>query len=384
MRVDKTQVLIIDDDSGMRATLSDILEEEGYEVCSYGTGMQALRWLKKNPFDVVIVDIKLPDMDGMKLLEEVRLINPESAVIIITGHASTETAVEAMKEGAYAYVIKPFNMDELKAVIKKALREIRLSLENKRLIDDLQYANRELEKANLISKELNRRKSEFLSNVSHALRTPLTSIKSFTEILLKYENIDLSEQKKYLTIMDNEIDRLTRLIDQLLDLDEIEHDEAKLRFVPCDICGIVQNSVSEIGPLIKEKGIAVSVNLLPKSLIIDGDEDRLKEVLMNLIGNAIKFTPPNGKIAITAREKEDTVEVGIADTGTGIPQNELANIFKRFKRLDNLINKKVTGTGLGLYICKQIIEKHKGEIWAESQEGNGSKFIFALPKGKQK
>jgi len=134
MTEEKTQVLIIDDDPGMRSTLSDILEEAGYEVCSYGKGIEALDWLKKNPFEVVIVDIKLPDMDGIKLLEEARLINPESAVIMMTGYASVETAVEAMKEGAYAYIVKPINMDELKAIIKKALREMRLSLENKKAL----------------------------------------------------------------------------------------------------------------------------------------------------------------------------------------------------------------------------------------------------------
>jgi len=140
------QILIIDDDPGICTTLSDILESEGYEVKDYGTAGKALDFLKKNPFDVIFADLKLPDMDGMKLLEQIKLINPESAVIMITGNASIATAVKALNEGAYAYIVKPFDIDELKTIVKKATKEIRLSLENKELIDQLQITNRELEK----------------------------------------------------------------------------------------------------------------------------------------------------------------------------------------------------------------------------------------------
>jgi PAS domain S-box-containing protein len=142
----KGQILIIDDDPGICTTLSDILEGEGYEVKDFGTAGKALDFLKKNPFDVVFVDLKLPDMDGMKLLEQIKLINPESAVIMITGHASTVTAIEALNEGAYAYVVKPFDIIELKTIVGKAIKAIRLSRENKELIDQLQMINRDLGK----------------------------------------------------------------------------------------------------------------------------------------------------------------------------------------------------------------------------------------------
>ena len=143
MLKNKKQILIVDDDPGICATLCDILEDEGYGTKGFGEGKKALEFLKKTSFDVVFVDLKLPDMDGVTLLEQIKLINPESAVIMMTGHASTATAVEALNEGAYAYVVKPFDLDELKTIVKKAIKEIRLSLENKKLIDQLQKTNRE-------------------------------------------------------------------------------------------------------------------------------------------------------------------------------------------------------------------------------------------------
>ncbi|MDO9463950.1 MAG: MEDS domain-containing protein [bacterium] len=233
-------------------------------------------------------------------------------------------------------------------------------------------------------KKVEKRKSEFLSHVSHALRTPLASIKSFVEILLKYKDVNPTEQSEFLTVINNETDRLTRLINQLLDLDKIEQDELKWKFVSCDISNIVQNAISELEPLIQEKNIVVNMNLPSQDLIVNGDKDRLNEVFINLIGNAIKFTPSKREIRITVKNKGKVVEVSIADTGIGIPKDELTNIFERFKRLDNSINRKLTGTGLGLYICKQIIEKHEGKIWAESHGSKGAKFIFVLPKYKAK
>ena len=190
MTEENVHILIIEDDSGMRSTLSDILEQDGYKTTDFGTAKQALGWVMQNPFDVVIVDMMLPDMNGMALLEQIRLINPESAVIMMTGYASVETAIEAMKEGAYAYIIKPFNVNELKTVIKKALREMRLSLENKKLIDQLQWANRELHAsithANGLAqeaKDANQAKSEFLANMSHEIRTPMNAIVGFSHLL---------------------------------------------------------------------------------------------------------------------------------------------------------------------------------------------------------
>lgn len=144
---DKAEILMIEDDLGMRTTLSDILEDEGHKVTPCSKGQAALELLHKRSFDIVILDIKLPDITGDKLLESVKEMNPDAAVVMMTGYASVETAIDAMRQGAYAYLTKPINPEELKAILKKALRSIHLAVENKRLIDELQHSNRELERA---------------------------------------------------------------------------------------------------------------------------------------------------------------------------------------------------------------------------------------------
>jgi DNA-binding NtrC family response regulator len=195
----EAQILIIDDDLGICVTLSDIVEEACYGVKDFRKGTEALGFLKKNPFDVVIVDLKLPDMDGLELLEKIRLINPDAAVIMMTGHASTKTAVEALNVGAYAYVVKPFDLDELKTIVTKAVKGIALSRENKKLIDQLQRTNRDLErykkslelaveKAETMSQQASaatKAKSEFLANMSHEIRTPMNAIIGFSDCRAK-------------------------------------------------------------------------------------------------------------------------------------------------------------------------------------------------------
>lgn len=378
----KTQILIVDDDAGMRSTLSDILIEEGYAVVSYGKGVEALSWLKKNQFDIVILDIKLPDIDGMKLLEEIRQLNPESGVIVITGYASVETAVAAIKEDAYAYVVKPFIVDELKAVIRKALRQIRLSLENKGLIDQLQRSNRDLERANEKLKELDLMKTRFLANMSHELRTPLNSIIGFTEILLDKLFGDINEkQGRHLRHIHTSGNILLQLIDDILDLSKIEAGKIELVFEEADLGSIINEACKIIQPMVEKKkqDLRMNLELSSKAYV---DPKRIHQIILNLLNNAIKFTPEGGSVAIEAVEDQKEFRINITDTGIGLRSDELEVIFNEFRQVDSSVAKEHGGTGLGLSIAKRLVQMHKGRIWAESEYGKWSKFIFTLPKGK--
>lgn len=232
-------------------------------------------------------------------------------------------------------------------------------------------------------KEADRLKSEFVSNITHELFTPITSIKGFTELIHSGDLGEINEeQKNGLETILRSSDRLSRLLKQLLDVANIEKDQLDLRLDFTSINDVILKSIMELQSHVKDKQITIfqEIPTLPR---IWGDSERLTQVMINVLSNAIKFTPENGKITITADENTDSVKISITDTGIGIPQDKLLRIFDRFYQVDGSTSRKHGGVGIGLSICKGIIEKHRGSIWAES-DGNGSTFHIVLPKLMQK
>lgn len=399
MLKNKGQILIIDDDPGICTTLCDILEDEGYEVRDFKEGRKALDFLKKKPFGVVFIDIKLPDIDGMALLEQIKLINPESAVIIITGNASTATAIEALNEGAYAYLVKPFNVNELKAVIRKALREIRLSMENKKLIDQLQCSNRDLEKyknqleiraeqLKSVNGELestieklnqsNKRLQEFVYVVSHDLREPLWNVFSFGQLLTESLEGKLNDdEKENLGFMINGAERMQQMIESLLAYSRITTQRAE--FTDVDLNEILNQLESvELAHRLQETKGKI---LIPDDLqMVKGDPVQIRQLLQNLISNALKYCRKGVSPRITIRAYQQDggmVRIGVEDNGIGIKPEHYNSVFFMFRRL--LPDTDSDSMGIGLSICKRIVELHKGEIGVDSIYGCGSTFWFTLP-----
>ena len=230
-------------------------------------------------------------------------------------------------------------------------------------------------------KELDRMKSDFVSNVSHELRTPLTSIKSFSELILDdLDTMDGEIQKRFLGIIRDEAERLTRLISDLLDLQRIQANRMKWHMERIDLPQLIENSVETFSGLAKMKRIHLSFECKAKLPAIHGDRDRLQQVFVNLISNAIRFSRENGRIRIEAAEVSEGVLIFVSDKGIGIPADKLERIFERFYQVDSSATKERGGTGLGLAISKEIIEHHGGRIWVESKVGEGSKFSFVIPK----
>ena len=374
----KTVVIIIDDDANMRRTLSDVLKDEGYETFEFGYGKEALEYIKTQQADIVLTDLKLPDISGMEVMSMTKEVNPDSAVIMMTGYATVETAVSAMKEGAYGYLIKPFNLDEAKALIKKAVWYIRLYEENKKLIDELQLSNKELKNANEKLEKLDELKSDFLSSVSHELRTPLASMKAATDNLLDEIAGPLNPtQKECFVIIKNNIDRLSRLINDLLDMAKIEAGKVELKQRRSDLRQLIYEIASFISSEAKANSVELEImvdNNLPNVYI---DSDKATQVLTNLLNNAVKFTEPGGRVAILAKTVGKFVQVDVSDTGIGISAEDMPKLFEKFQQV--AYARKSGGTGLGLSISKGIVELHGGKIWAESQRGKGSKFSFTMP-----
>lgn len=227
--------------------------------------------------------------------------------------------------------------------------------------------------------ESDRVKTEFVSNISHELLTPLTSIKGFTELLLDDTSRNINEkQKKKLDIIYRNTERLIGLIRELVDIAHLEKNKFGLHFGLVSMNDIITRSIQDIHPLARDKEISIipDIKRLPK---IWGDEERLNNVIANLLTNAIKFTPRKGIVTITASEDAKDIKISVTDTGIGIPEDKLTRIFERFYQIDGSSHRKYGGAGIGLSICKSIIENHYGSIWAEST-GCGSTFNIVLPK----
>jgi two-component system sensor histidine kinase VicK len=235
-------------------------------------------------------------------------------------------------------------------------------------------------------KELDELKSAFVSSVSHELRTPLNNVQESLKLVLDRVSGEINpQQDKILNIGLNNIQRLTRLINDLLDLSKLEAKQFNLNASAFDLNVLVNNTVDSFAAWAKTKQITIE-NKTDETIQVEADQDKLTQVLTNLTGNALKFTPPGGKVTILARKKPgagssqgELIEVGVQDTGPGIAKKDLAKLFQKFVQLNTPSLQGISGTGLGLAISKEIVELHKGRIWAESEEGKGSKFLFEIP-----
>ncbi len=270
-------------------------------------------------------------------------------------------------------------MGQLTMAVNEMVRHLRSLLEEERATrQDLERSKKALEEAHEQLKEVDRLKSEFLNTVSHELRTPLTSIKAFAEILLANPSEDPETQLEFLEIINKEADRLTRLINNLLDLSRIEAGKMQWDFQEVDLDEILASAAATLRVATQKKGLAFEVSHRP-GMLVRGDRDKLVQVVTNLLGNAIKFTPEGGRIRLSAWKSQDRHEITVEDTGIGIPEKFLGSIFEKFGRVDSSETRDIKGTGLGLSIAHSIVHAHGGELTVQSQEGEGSTFRVSLP-----
>ncbi|GAV21798.1 sensory box histidine kinase [Carboxydothermus pertinax] len=291
------------------------------------------------------------------------------------------------------YELEKFLAESL-ANLKEMSREIEFLLPNSKtiLIHATPLKDEQDQKVGLVvvfdditeERKLEKMRSEFIANVSHELRTPLTSIKGFLETLLDGALEDKTIAKHFLQIMNSETERLTRLIDDLLSLSKIEAKKVDFAPKPLNINDLVQKMKLLFKSRLEEKGLSF-VSTVPDDLPpVLADGDMISQVLINLLDNAIKYTPTGGKIELLAKVKEPFVEIAVKDTGIGIPEESQKRIFERFYRVDKARSRELGGTGLGLAIVKHIIDLHNGKVWVESKVGEGSTFGFSLPITQQK
>jgi two-component system sensor histidine kinase GlrK len=246
--------------------------------------------------------------------------------------------------------------------------------EIKELVDAFNLMSRQLE-------ELEQLKADFVSHVSHELRGPLTSI-NFASGLLGSGSLSSPEkQKKFLRIIEEDSERLIQSVNSLLDLSSMEAKMMDYAFRECALTGLIQETVTRFSPIALSNSISLELELSPELPLVKIDEDRVRQVVENLLGNALKFTSEGGRVAVSAalsRNQKEYVEVSVSDTGPGISEGDLKKVFDKFKRI-NADRKTAVGTGLGLSIAKNIVAAHGGKIWVESELGSGSTFFFTLP-----
>ena len=359
------RVLVVDDVAKNIQVVGNVLRKEGYHIAFAMNGRQALDQLKGSDFDLILLDIMMPELDGYETCLEIRK-DPRTAdipIIFLTAKADKESVVKGLELGGQDYLTKPFNHAEL-------LARVRTHVELKKSRDRLEEMNRELELANKI-------RSEFVGIVSHDFGNPLGVISGNVELIHMglFGELPPKMKEKLETILET-TQRLNRLRLDTLDLSKMQTGHLELVKKKGDLVLLVKKVVMELRMKLEEKGVELTVTL-PEQLVIDHDYTRLFQVVENYLSNAIRYTPEAGSIKLTLKEQGDELLLCVQDNGRGIDPSELENVFLAFYRT----GKRVKGsTGLGLSIVRGIAEAHGGRVWAESLgEGKGSSFFLALP-----
>jgi len=292
------------------------------------------------------------------------------------------TIVPFMDESGvpYEYVAIRTDVTEQKKVEQELAEKARsLSQMTDHLEDLVRLRTSELEQANIQLQHLNKVKSEFVSVVSHELRTPLTSIKSFSEILHDdIEELDIDSQKHFLSIINDESERLGRLINDLLDLQKMDSGKMDWNNERVDMVALLSASAELFSKAYADKGLQLKLDFIDGESWVMVDVDRIRQLITNLLSNALKFTE-TGSVTVAIVNNVGEVEVSVSDTGLGIPEHEIANVFEHFHQVNSSETREIGGSGLGLAICKDIVEHYSGRIWVESELARGSRFVFTLP-----
>lgn len=517
----KPKILVVDDEPNVLLTMAAILRQEGYDVEEASGGAAALQALACHNFDLVLTDLNMPQVDGMAVLEAVQKHAPNTVTLVITGYASVLTALRALQLGAYEYLLKPTEIEDLKQAVRRSLERKRLSeidnlyrvgqsisqaadipsicavvseavrgvlhlkhaelivlgreseceaatlapllsdarirreleagnvitressptlaaaaasaglaavamvpgmvgrrllcvlvadnnsrpfdfhasalrflqglashtalaVENASLIAELRRNNDELAAANAKLRELDRLKSQFLSVATHELRTPLSIILGYTSMLAESlaDRLNAEERQNFSESI-AATKRLIRLVNSMLDITQIEAGRATMHLAPLDLRQAVQSAAAFFAQEARQRKITLRTEVPMRLPRVTADAERIQQVLVNLVGNALKFTPPHGKITLTLRAAgADHLELEVSDTGPGIALEDQPLLFHEFARVGR--RGQEHGAGLGLAITRRIVEAHGGTIRVQSKPGKGAKFVVALPVGTAK
>ncbi len=364
---EKIRVLLIEDEDADAEWTRRALAKSttsSFELRRTERIFTGLECLKKESFDAILLDLHLPDGTGLEAFEKVHSQAPHLPVILLTGSLVDEKiALKVLEKGAQDYLLKGKFDDSM------LVRSLLYALQRHKLQKELGAANQQLEK-------LNRLKDEFVATVSHELRTPLTAIKESASLMrdgvLGKVN---KEQEDFLTTIDESVNRLAQLINNMLDLAKIEAGRMEFKRRKVSVKDLIKTTLKNYESITGNRKLKADLLEVPD---VFADSDKILQVLGNLLSNAIKFTTDDGTITFTAQEQNGEAVITAQDNGTGIAKEDLPKLFQKFSQVGTA-EKKTGGTGLGLALCKEIVESQKGRISATSELAKGSQFTFTLP-----
>ena len=360
---DQLKVLVVDDEEPIRDSCRQVLTKAGYDCHTAVDGIEGLHFAHQIEPDLVLLDLKMPGMDGLTMLERLLKTHPNVVCIVITGYATIESAVEAMKHGAFDFLPKPFTPEELRVIVTRGLEQRKL-----------------LQETAALREEKERMQQYFISIVAHELRSPLLLVKQYLDLIVggKMGKVDDTAQEM-LTGAHSTLNGLLEIIADWLKLARIDAGDIAGVAEEIDLRPVLEAVVEDLMPRAEESGVSIRLDSSFMPCTVRGHREALDVVFRNLVSNAIKYNHPEGTIVLEGACVGSSLRIDVRDTGMGIPEAEIPFIFEDFFRVKSSKTAEIPGTGLGLSIVKKIVEGHHGSIEVESTEGEGTTFSVFLP-----
>ena len=369
----KLKLMIVDDEEGIRSGARRVLsnfsvgypfmdEDFTFEILEAETGEKAIEMIDSMHIDIILLDNKLPGIDGIEVLEYIKKKDYDIAVMMITAYASFDLAIKATNYGAYNFVPKPFKPQELKTSVENITKNLYL----KRMTRTMKDAGE-------------KQRFQFLSVLSHELKSPINAIEGYLKLMQDKQAGE--EIDNYREMIDRSLERIKgmrSLISDLLDLTRMESGEKTRNLRKMDIVEIAKSVIDSFEPMAMQKNIRIELDG-DDNIYMNADKNEIEIILNNLVSNAVKYNKEDGKVFITMKQTEEQVEVEVEDTGIGMKEEDLKLLFQDFVRIKNTRTKFIPGSGLGLSIARKMVDLYKGDIQVESEPEKGSKFTVTFP-----
>lgn len=374
---EKSLILLVDDTQANLRLLSHVLKKEGYNYLEATNGLEAIELAEKHEPDLILLDIMMPGLDGFEVIKRIKKIDLLSDVPIIFLSSLTETddKVQGFKYGGVDYITKPFQKEETLARIRTHLK---IRFLQKQLNDRIKVLrDREVQLS-----RLNQKKDDLVRMVSHDIKNPLTGIIGLVKLMRDSDKISAEEQTQMLSVIEESGTNLLNLVREVLDRESNKMETEEIEYADIQFSDLIERVISMNKAKAVVKNISLTYSVTPRKLKVRIDPNKIEIVINNLVSNALKFTPSDGKSKVHADVKRDGNDliISVTDTGIGIPEKMQKDLFKDTKKLSRIGTSGEVGTGLGLDIVQLYVELHGGEIWVESEIDKGTTFFIKLPE----